>query len=147
MKTNELMIGDIVLAHFTDEDENPTHKEPVRICAIDENGTLGLDGNWHIMFESMTHNEDWWDENVSEFCGIPLTEEIMENNHFNRTSCMFGSRGFTYLGKEVSWDGDNLIIQDLTCRTLLFVKVDYVHQVQHALRMFDMSNLADEFVV
>jgi len=44
MKEYELMIGDFVQAQFMDEDENPTHVEPVRICAIDENGTLGNNG-------------------------------------------------------------------------------------------------------
>ena len=83
-----------------------------------------------------------WEYN-NKFYPIPLTDEILKKNGFEKidgVDALFQEYGHPW----VCWDGKFLSITDQldtqmedveTPHILLDVKVEYVHQLQHALRM------------
>lgn len=124
MKANELMIGDWVNLK-TDIGNKP--------CVVKE-----------IRYKRLTFStsaRDLWGNEDSEewFEPIPLTAEILEKNGFERHKDIppyymdyYHTReGFTIFNSR-TWHGDIL---------------ESVHEMQHALRLCGLSDLADNFKV
>lgn len=125
MKANELMIGDWVML---DKSRPLTSKKPTQITLTD------------MIFIARKKGE--------ECEPIPLTEEILKVNGFEPLQKMWYIKD-TFIG--VDWNGNEI----KECRfgedVLYFGhtnhKIKYVHELQHALRLCGMSELADNFKV
>jgi len=98
------------------------------------------------MFESLSNDEDWYDEMVSCFLGIPISEEILKANGFEcdkiQDMCIL-------LVKELStcieWNktSQTLFIND----GFLPKRIKYVHELQHALRLIGLNTFADNLKI
>ena len=90
---------------------------------------------------------------------IPLTPEILEKNGFERSvmipskfyrnidneQLMFCSYGSCYGLGYVHWNESN--DADIMHRLEVQQPIMYIHQMQHALRLFGLDELADNFKV
>lgn len=135
MKVKELMIGDWVYIFDPDHKEE---KEAYKVSEIREEGI-----RTH-MFDD-TYEEDWFDP-------IPLTPKILKANGFVDR----GDAGFQRLRTEDTqrhltiylldgyfFDGNPDFEKEISG-----VKhIKYVHQLQHALRICNLNNLADNFKI
>ena len=153
MKATELMIGDWVLINNT----------PHKIQAIDSiDAEIQADDELYYVGEDRHHSED-------KIEGIPITPEILEKNdwYWGLTSdeedfehCVMGTyephwvydegAGEISLFFTNDTDGGALKIDDQRFnRHLEFVWCDtlYVHELQHALRLCGLNELADNFKV
>ena len=115
MKSNELMIDDLVTFKDCQNDENPV---VIKIWEINDDGEAFafIDG------------DDALDE-ISiddEIVGIPLTEEILMNNFPEPTD------GLTWFPEE---GGFNCHTYVPDCEINAFGIFKYVHELQHALRL------------
>lgn len=120
MKHNEVMIGDWV--RFTDPDTDET--ELIRVATDD----IGYD------------NEEFW----QCFSPIEITPEILEANGFEKdpedgTMCWENKEI-----EEVTWRGTILCISSISA-LMEHDSCMYVHQLQHALRLCGLDDLADNF--
>lgn len=75
-------------------------------------------------------------------CGIPITSEILEKNGFVYRDIPF----------EMYWEYDGLIINRgayyyINLGNNLGMDVSNVHQLQHALRLCGLNDLADNFKI
>ena len=120
MTTRDLMIGDYVTFKDCQNDDAPT------IVKIEGLGYQGR-GVVEEALVTIDGDENGFDlvEIDDEFVGIPLTEEILQEN-------------FT-IPEEIVWwplnDGSFRVeMQDDT--HLIIGKYNYVHELQHALRLF-----------
>lgn len=122
MKANELQIGDFVL--YNDD-----------ICIVDE---IRVDNTVVLTaLNTDVTSIDGDQVSVNEITPIPLTAEILEKNRFiysilhndwTNADCNF----YLYVGGNGYW------IQNTD------IKLDYVHQLQHALRL---CNIEKEIIV
>lgn len=127
MKANELMIGDWLL-----------HETGIYVCVgtpIHERGFEAQNVRRYV--------EYYW------LHPIPLTEEILKANGFER------DRNGHYKCKKTTSLGVSLyvMIQNGVCsfdcdqyERLIFV-ASYVHELQHALRLCGLTELADNFKI
>ena len=139
MKPTELMIGDWVM--FTDPADGS--KYPVRLKSINANSCCGIEGKSLL---SLT----------DDFEPIPITGEILEKNGFNklmneseRVAARFGRKPqFTgYWTFELSnFDSIHycpethfLRIKHLLGYNSDFININYIHQIQHALRLCNIE--------
>ena len=120
MTTKDLVIGDYVTFKDCQNDDTPT------IVKIEGLGYQGR-GVVEEALVTIDGDENGFDlvEIDDEFVGIPLTEEILQEN-------------FT-IPEEIVWwplnDGSFRVeMQDDT--HLIIGKYNYVHELQHALRLF-----------
>ena len=142
MKATELQIGDLVkIKGHLDYDK-------VQEIARDENM------QWYISFAcSMTLFRAY------EFEPIPITPEILEKNGFER-SVIIPSKFYRNIDNErlifcphsscydlgyVHWNESNDV--DIMHRLEVQQPIMYIHQMQHALRLFGLDQLADNFKV
>jgi len=128
MKATELMIGDCVLTL------DATHKEKVfaQVDAIEE-------GKRSILVKRECSN---WFVDIDWIEPIPLTTEILERN------------GFEYKDAWAEWwhrseDGFGSDFQlsitesGFSMKDIGNAKINFVHQLQHALRLCGLNELAD----
>lgn len=131
MKANELMIGDWL--RFTDSDTNKT--ELSQISAE------------YIAFDS----KKFW----QRFSPIEITAEILEANGFIKTGymcrCVHNLADFDnhaqldYNLKFSTFEIKRMKNRGWTAK--LYIEAQYVHELQHALRLAGLSDLADNFKV
>lgn len=142
MDAKTLMIGDWVLYRGT----------PKQVRYI--NDRISFDGRFHNDEIGFTHNEEEW-INVCHSEPMPITEEFLLNNGFSR---MWGKLRFrrgqlsmAYNFENVGYMGENYEVDMLEIKGmgLRFVKRDvkYVHELQQALRVCGLYDLADSFKV
>ena len=153
MKTTDLMVGDWVLINDA----------PHKIQAIDSiDAEILADDDLYYVGEDRCHSED-------KIEGIPITPEILKKNDWywgftsdekNFKSCVMGAfephwvydkgAGEISLYFDKDTDGGALRIDDQRFnRRLDFFWCDtlYVHELQHALRICGLNELADNFKV
>ena len=153
MKTTDLMVGDWVLINNI----------PYKIQAIDSiDAEIQADDDLYYVGEDRCHSED-------KIEGIPITPEILKKNDWywgftsdekNFKSCVMGAfephwvydkgAGEISLYFDKDTDGGALRIADQRFnRRLDFFWCDtlYVHELQHALRICGLNELADNFKV
>ena len=154
MKLTDLAISDWVLINNT----------PHKIQSIDSiDDEILADDELYYVGEDRCHSED-------KIEGIPITPEILEKNgwHFGLTSdeedaeyCLGGchyDRHWTYdegagsisLLFPNDADGGELIIDDQSFNrhlNLVFCDTLHVHELQRALRLCGLNELADNFKV
>lgn len=143
MKATDLMCGDWVLINGT----------PHKIQAIDSiDAEIQADDDLYYIGEDRYHSED-------KIEPIPLTPEILEKNGFERgviipskfyrnidnERLMFCSYGSCYGLGYVHWNESN--DADIMHRLEVQQPIMYIHQMQHALRLFGLDQLADNFKV
>lgn len=141
MKANELMIGDWI---WDMEDRKPYQMTPLMVCGLIEHK-----------------------ENEGRVHPIYLTAEILEKNGFNVTmgkfdipnSLIYECDSFNNYSKihyEIYWDEHGTLIInscDFDAENVAgncdidMSGVDYVHELQHALRLCGLTELADNFKV
>ena len=143
MKLTDLAILDWVLINNT----------PHKIQAIDSiDAEILADDDLYYVGEDRCHSED-------KIEPIPLTPEILEENGFERgviipskfyrnidnEQLMFCSYGSCYGLGYVHWNESN--DADIMHRLEVQQPIMYIHQMQHALRLFGLDELADNFKV
>lgn len=141
MKLTDLAILDWVLINNT----------PHKIQAIDSiDAEILADDELYYVGEDRCHSED-------KIEPIPLTPEILEKNGFERgvmipskfyrnidnERLMFCSYGSCYGLEYVHWNESN--DADIMHRLEVQQPIMYIHQMQHALRLFGLDQLADNF--
>lgn len=121
MKASELMIGDWV------KTDDGTSK------------VVSLHDAWHIDVEDNDYTYDEY-----QVYPIPLTEEILEANGFEINDNVEGwqlpNDNVPFCIEEFS----GLFIFNGVYNDIL---VEYVHQLQHALRLCGLSELADNLII
>ena len=139
MKTNELMIGDIVnIKCLNIEDEEVFL--PGKIVTVGED------------FVSAIAIDDTYQFECPEiFEGVPLTAEILEKNGFKKhDDC------FVYKGQNLDividmYEDENIILSISHTHQgrydNIHVLIRYVHEIQHALRLFGLGDIADNFKI
>ena len=143
MKATDLMIGDWVLIN------NIPHK----IQAIDSiDAEIQADDEIYYVGEDRCHSED-------KIEPIPLTPEILEKNGFERgvvipsnfyrnidnERLIFSPHSSCYGLGYVHWNESN--DADIMHRLEVQQPIMYIHQMQHALRLFGLEELADNFKI
>ena len=147
------MCGDWVLINGT----------PHRIQAIDSvDEEISADDELYFIGEDRCHSED-------KIEGIPITPEILERNGFNPETFLTDEWGRKVYFKEfpgcvvepadsgkyifgttIYWnkkDGDGSPIDWGTMYNSRICNLQYVHTLQHALRLVGLSEIADNFKV
>ena len=143
MKLTDLAILDWVLINNT----------PHKIQAIDSiDAEILADDESYYVGEDRYHSED-------KIEGVPLTPEILEKNGFER-SVIIPSKFYRNTDNErlifcphsscydlgyVHWNESN--DADIMHRLEVQQPIMYIHQMQHALRLFGLDELADNFKV
>ena len=131
IKPTDLMLGDFVFA-------SPVSEFPMRVTLIDEGGCyLNFEGNEGDPFDG-----DFGDNGMQP---IPLTPEVLKANGWEVKEEMhlcylnLGGLGFFewYLPSRALFISDGM----------LPLPVQFVHQMQHALRLCGRGDLADNFKV
>lgn len=126
MKTKELMIGDWILAHCT---------YPAKITEIKANGSICTNLDGRAIDET-------------DFVPIQLTSEILELNGFSE-----GIESFTIQATADAKFWIQICEKFEDCLVLVLdvanvrLCLTYVHQLQHALRLCGLSELADNFKI
>ena len=139
MKANELMIGDWVGRVFDDKRIDYRQVDWIRT------GEIG-----------MRYQKVWA---IGCIEPIPLTPEILEKNGFERSvvipsnfyrnidneRLIFSPHSSCYGLGYVHWDESN--DADIMHRLEVQQPIMYIHQMQHALRLFGLDQLADNFKI
>lgn len=149
MRANELMIGDWVSYRNTPRKVVYINDRPLQELHNDEIG--------------FTSHDDEWISACNAY-PIPLTEEILKANGFEfgltseqecfcamHASC--GASAEKSWVKEdgggeycISWQDNNVYVSNLHDRYYQG-KCEYVHELQHALRLCGLDELADNFKI
>lgn len=141
MKATELMIGDLVCLKDDIKCELPLKIDGVLTNDISLEGEGFLGGAEGLIRP------------------IPITPEILEKNGFERgvitpskfyrnidnERLMFCSYGSCYGLGYVHWNESN--DADIMHRLEVQQPIMYIHQMQHALRLFGLDQLADNFKI
>ena len=143
MKLTDLAILDWVLINNT----------PHKIQAIDSiDAEILADDDLYYVGEDRCHSED-------KIEPIPLTPEILEKNGFERgvvipsnfyrnidnERLIFSPHSSCYGLVYVHWNESN--DADIMHRLEVQQPIMYIHQMQHALRLFGLDELADNFKI
>lgn len=120
MKTTELMLGDYVCLERDTECNSPLRVESLTIA----NNMVN------------TSDEEWW---YGEYIiPIPITEEMLWLNGIKN---LFGRPWYQ------RYNGHYQIVYETDLGTQMRILVDYVHELQHALRLCGLNELADNWKV
>lgn len=145
MKPTDLMIGDWMLINNI----------PNKIQAIDSiDAEIQADDELYYVGEDRYHSED-------KVEGLPLTTEILEKNGWMQNGmtqeAIMECDGENYDDTwcEMTYDGELNCYFDcvgdvvlFTCdRGCDFLKIHFVHELQHALRLCGLNELADNFKI
>lgn len=144
MKPKDYMIGDILMAHLDDEEKD----FPVVLNGLDENGTL-VDGDCEFSWRPLNKKDDdiQYADNLEP---IKLTTVILGRNGFDYFGEMIDgcSEHWFYSDNfRVKVDIDILGSFDVTCGRNVIYDLHYVHQLQHALRLCGLNDIADNFKI
>lgn len=130
MKAQDLMIGDLVYAYEAFSD-NLTNKVVIRVESVSSGITFTGGGGKYCDYE---------DANP-----IPLTEEILLANKFQPLGDDYVFEIFernTRFNLERQYHSKWYIVVGRVCQYIY-----YVHELQHALRLCGLNDLADNFKV
>ena len=135
MKLTDLAILDWVLINNT----------PHRIQAIDSiEAEILADDELYYVGEDRRHSED-------KIEGIPLTPEILEKNGFVFDSDFWTIADPRYNNvRMVTYYSTDDYVADAFLEHWAFDEnyaIDYVHELQHALRLCGLNELADNFKI
>ncbi len=142
MKATELMIGDWVIPRIWDADSTPS-----KIVGIHYNSYREKD------------YVDWVDCEVrdeldmNDIKPIPITVEILEKNGFEQTGDSTFSISDDGMRFNVTWWSKTMFNVGFYRRgnnspsEQCCLNVCYVHELQHALRLCGMNELADNFKI
>ena len=153
MKVTDLMLGDLILINNT----------PHKIQAIDSiDAEILADDELYYVGEDRCHSED-------KIEGIPITPEILMKNGFDPEtfltaewekevyfkefpSCVVepDDSGKYIFGTTIYWnkkDGDGSPMDWGTMYDSRICNLQYVHELQQALRLVGLNELADNFKV
>ena len=124
MKTSELQLGDIVSCLGS----------PMIVVSLSFNGDEPIGTILPLTNSNLTNIFTFREKDVYP---IILDESILMQNNFNP--------------EIVSWwrpsEGDSFKIAIMNNDTSLCAEVKYVHELQHALRLCGLSELADKFII
>lgn len=133
MKAEDLMIGDWVDVYHELPDESGFYK-PLQVTGLHQNNGICFGDS---IIESPWNDPEEFEEEIKP---IPLTEEILEKNGFGFIDTFNGEYYSVWTGW---WILDGLEL--CCCSNLKFpvyfnisdanVKVNYVHELQHALKL------------
>lgn len=98
-------------------------------------------GETSQMYGSGFSNRTDWFERVQP---IPLTTEILEKNGWKHDK-IFNNWWNPGVGFVIWYN--LMTFQDFYCCEITSMKFDYVHQLQHALRLCGFTDLADNFKI
>lgn len=118
MKANELMIGDWVCY-----DGDTDYSCPVKIEGMDV--SCGF---------CITSDRD--DAGFNGVIPIPLTARILKKNRIDQDNCYLTNINDEYFQLHIEIDGVEL-----------FKRIVYIHELQHALRLCGLNDLADNLKV
>ena len=138
MQANELMTGDWVLIKRT-----PSCEYPYKICSINNYSILGED------YADWIEVEAGEEINLEDIKPIPLTAEILEKNGWKKEFDKKPYMTFYHLEDEKYWlmwcisehtldiqrQNKTLLDQYNLCAERVVIACNYVHQLQHALRL------------
>lgn len=149
LKPTDLMIGDIVMAVREDEDDDiPVLKRPVRITGITEFTGLGINGDCKFEFDYLCQEDIKLFEECDYFEPIPLIEEILKKNGFKCFKSDIELHPYYYIEHKFSMkcaiNGDGHFYLDCIGAD---VRIRYVHELQHILRLCGLNELSDNFRV
>ena len=132
MKLTDLAIGDLVLINNT----------PHKIQAIDSiDAEILADDELYYVGEDRCHSED-------KIEGIPLTPEILENNGFIKVNSQRHDYGYpdTDCYVKVNPKKNMIHVNGRNANSNLYSH-SFVHELQRALRLCGLNELADNFKV
>lgn len=140
MKTRDLMRGDKV--YETLLDDTP------QVVTVEEVGQnhiyIGMEDDDMALLRYEPEHLGW---NIKHIEPIPLTKEMLEANGFQ-----YGSHEYTYWPDEDGEEAPFHILQSSRYGLRInvpyrVVTLQYVHQLQHVLRLCGLNGLADNFKV
>lgn len=145
MKAKELMIDDLVHLYVNNDGITNEDVKVVTLCedSITILNKFGIDEEYR---------EDDVIDGVSAITPIPLTEEILMANGFECPfeECVFEMRSMEY-SIYVCLKRHCINIQvnfrEIADEAFIRVHCKYVHELQHALRLCGLNELADNFKI
>ena len=148
MKETELMIGDIIMAHY-DDGETQCYF-PSMVIAIFVDRLLCNDG---VQIKSISSEySDFCDEDCINIEPIPITAEILEKNGFKVPifACIFNPELLQFALPTNEFIPSKFITLNISDNVFImndFIQIRYVHELQHALRLCGLDTLADNFKI
>lgn len=142
IRCSDLMVGDYIANR---------NGSPMQIVAVDEDNAYACEGNEE-------HPWIFGDNEGYEPQPIPLTPEILEKNGFEMFKYdgwvhyyrIFGNSAIPFVlhsmigGEMLSQEVD---IFSTSTDTNCGIEINYVHELQHALRLCGLNKLAENFKV
>lgn len=135
MKVTDLMLGDLILINGT------TH----RIQAIDSiDAEIQADDELYYVGEDRCHSED-------KIEGIPITSEILEKNGIKKRGDKYvvfgweGAKQWYVTLEDFKPQFDFWFITSSDRDLNIIGQISYIHQLQQALRLCKLNELADNF--
>lgn len=148
MDTKQLMIGDIV--------EYRNVNEQTQLCKV--RSVSNLDGGTiYCEFE-----DGIYDVHQSTIHPIPLTEEILKKNGFEACDKAIWHIEYGIRCSYSKMFGDDIVMHSIDVEEIeeggyfcfgidrclwQGVTINYIHEVQHALRLTGLSDMADNFKI
>ena len=137
MKETEVQVGDWVYLYAPDEDGK--EKQYIgKVCAFSNHGGLGLDGDCDIEYDVEYCDAEYFDSTEP----IPLTLSLLSANDW-----ILASGKMVLKGKSIRLGWDIKTHKFYIGYGELPDPVEYVHQVQHILRVCGMEEEANDFVL
>lgn len=146
MKANELQIGDWVrvlpISHKVE-----AHNSQVGALTRNVNNTISIEGGYFPSWRGWSVSEEYIEP-------IPLTEEILLVNGFKKVDLTIGNYALKLEEKgkydvhTILWGGVFDGRMDLEFKVMgehihIDKKIRYVHELQHALRLCGLDEIAD----
>lgn len=142
MWAKELMIGDLVHLYVNNEGITNEDVKVVTLCedSITILNKFGVDEEYR---------EDDVIDGVSAITPVPLTEEMLKANGFKYKEIdneWWHYDEFPFSDFQIGYEDedDKCVIFDFGTTN---IKVNYVHELQHALRLCGLNELADNFKI
>lgn len=139
MKANELMIGDWVRISNFRTNIPSWRGRNVRVECLPDDTRIRT-------YFTKKYYDNYSVDKEDEIEPIPLTADILEKNGFERDP-ESGWMIFVLDCGEISWLGTILNIRGDNTEYLNLVDCMFVHELQHALRLCGLDELADNFKV
>jgi hypothetical protein len=142
MELTELMIGDWVkvlpISHRVE-----SHYDRIESIRKEYTGQVYIEGGYH----DRDHKgiDDWfdWSVGLNDIAPIPLTTKILEKNGFE-----YDPYHHTWIYDEFTINYGHLIYEEEEDYLFIWVagtsmKLTYIHELQHALRLCGLNELAN----
>lgn len=131
IKIDKLMLGDLVRL---------TDGQIVKVIAIDVTGNVDVE----FETESFHHHVNAHKEDIEP---IPLTEDILLGNDFEKTGIFIEVTGYALRENDFcifyNKEGKYFYAEIANIN----IEIEYVHQLQHLLRMCELDELADNIKI